>query len=188
MEPTALESAESWATIVAASITALALTVGGSVAFWKFVLQQPFGNTYDIRVTPCLARAMQDGTGNWTVAYTATLRIENQSAAAHKIRGWWRRMRFNDEVEPDYDPDANFVINSDSEAQSRYGEDNRIEEGYALASGETYSDQLFRARQGTRQEICYIEYTVKYERWFWKGDEYKSQILIVPIERADLER
>ncbi|MCH8007578.1 MAG: hypothetical protein IIC91_01810 [Chloroflexi bacterium] len=182
MEPelTSLESFDLWMSIAVAGVTIVAILIGGSAAFWKFVLQQPYGNKFDIRLTPCRARIIRDQTGKRTVAYTVTLLVENQSGAAHKI-AWWRRLRFPDEVEADYDPDGSFTINTDTEACERYGGGSG-DEDYSLAPGEIYSDQLFRTKTGDEQQICYIEYTVKSARWFRRRSEYKSQTLIAPIE------
>ena len=180
MDQAPLLSGESVATIIAAYTTTVVLIVGGIVAFWKFVLQQPFGSKFDVRITPCRARNIRDQTGKRSVAYTVTLLLENQSGAAHKI-GWWRRLRFPDEVERDYDPDKSFRIESDADACERYGKASGAD-GYSLAPGELFPDQIFRKREGAEQTVCYIEYTVRYSMWFWRGTEYKSQTLIAPIE------
>ena len=182
MEPTALESAESWATIVAACTTAAILFVGAIAAFWKFIWQQPFGNHWSVDITTCRARRVNN---RWV--YVVTVTVENRSAARHSMDGWWRRLRFPDEVDSDYDPNASLQIYSAEEARRHFGTNSMIESEYRLASGERYSDQMICFRDGELQQVCYLEYTLKYRKGVWgSAEECISQIMVSPVEREDL--
>lgn len=136
---TALESAEAWANIVTSAIIAGILVLGGVAAFWKFFLQQPLSNNWKIDITPCKMRRAGD---KW--AYFVTLEVQNASAAAHKMRGWWRQIKFPDEI-PDYDPNTSLDVLSNDEAVENYGRESLID-SYRLAPGERYADHMCEFR------------------------------------------
>ena len=191
MDPTALESAESWATIIAAYVTAAILTAGAIAAFWKFFLQQPLGNNYHIAIIPCrLRRVLHEENARW--AYTVSLVVENRSTAAQRMYGWWRRILLPDETEPGYDPNGSLDINSDEEADQHYPDNNLIPSTYPLASGESYADLMIRFGGENVQQVCYVEFTLKYRSWTrrfpfpWRGWEYKSHRMIAPVDGNDL--
>ncbi len=185
----ALESAEAVASIVTGSITAVVLILGGLLAFWRFFLQQPLGNNWKIDITPCKMRRAGD---KW--AYFVTLEVQNASAAAHKMHGWWRQIKFPDEI-PDYDPNTSLDVLSIDEAVENYGGESLIH-SYRLAPGERYADHMCEFRTGNPKEFCYVEYTLQYRAWKWKGwkwlkirwraSEFMSQIMTSPVERDDL--
>jgi hypothetical protein len=185
---TSLESAKSWADIVTGSVTAGVLVLAGIVAFWRFFLQQPLGNNWLIRVTPCRIRRAGE---KW--AYFITLEVHNASAARQRMNGWWRKMKFADEVPPKYDPSGSLDVLSKDEALAHYRSESLID-SYPLAPGEAYVDDICEFREGSPQEFCFMEYTVRYRAWKtkwrvlrYRGWEHISQILTVPVEREDLK-
>ncbi len=198
MPLTDLESARAWADIVTGSVTAGLLSLGALVAFWKFVLQQPLRNHWSVQVTPCKVRKIGD---RW--AYILTIDIENRSTARHHIHGWWRKVRFPDEVPADYDPNLSLGLGSGEEVWSRFKLDSMIDEPYSLSPGERYSDQMILDRGGPLQEVCYVEYALEYQegpeplgvRQMPERDRgpqiygraWLSQIMVSPIEREDVQ-
>lgn len=189
-----LESAELWTSIVTGSITGAILLLGGALAFWRFVLQQRFGNNSRVDVTACSLRQV-----GGQPAYVLTLTVENQSAAAHKIREWWRKIVFPDEVGPDYDPNSPLDIFTERAALDHYHAKSQVESGpYLLAPGEKYCDQMIQYHDGPVQEVCYVEYTLGYRKWKWvplpwpvpesvsQEAEFISQKMISAVQRADL--
>lgn len=187
---TALESAEAWANIVTGAIIAGVLVLGGIAAFWKFFLQQPLGNNWRIDITPC---TMRKADGMW--AYFVTLEVENASAAGQRMDGWWRQIKFPDEVPSDYDPNASLDVLGKEKAAEYYGNVSLIG-SYRLAPRERYVDHMCRFRPGAPKEFCYVEYTLQYRAWKWKkwkrlplprrDWEFISQIMTSAIERDDL--
>jgi hypothetical protein len=182
-----LESAKVWADIVTGSVTAGVLVLAGIAAFWRFFLQQPLGNNWLIRVTPCRIRRAGEQWG-----YFLALEVHNASAACHTMNGWWRQVRFADEVPPNYDPSGSLDVLSGEKALLHYGKESLIDR-YPLAPGEAYVDHVCRFREGPPQEFCFIEYTLGYRAWKskcvvvrWPGWEHISQILTAPVERDDL--
>lgn len=182
-----LESAKTWTDMVTGSVTAGVLVLAGIAAFWRFFLQQPLGNNWLIRVTPCRIRRAGE---KW--AYFITLEVRNASAARQVMKGWWRQVRFADEVPPDYDPSSSLDVLSKDRALEHYGTDNPIDP-YPLAPGEAYVDHICEFREGLAKEFCFMEYTLRYRAWKskwlllrYRGWEHISQILTVPVERDDL--
>lgn len=186
----ALESAEAWTNIITGVIVAGVLVLGGLAAFWKFVLQQPLGNNWRIDITPCKMRRAGD---KW--AYFVTLEVQNASAAAHKMHGWWRQIKFPDEVTPDYDPNASLDVLTEEQAKARYGGGSLID-SYRLTPGERYADHMCEFRPGNPKEFCYVEYTLQYRAWKWtkwkwlplprRDWEVISQIMTSAVDRDDL--
>lgn len=186
----AIESAEAWANIVTGAIIAGVLVLGGVAAFWKFFLQQPLGNNWRIDITLCKMRRAGD---MW--AYLVTLEVQNASAAVQRMHGWWRQIKFPDEVPTDYDPNDPLDILSNEGAINHYRRSS-LTDSYQLASGERYADHICEFRPGKPKELCYVEYTLQYRAWKWKhwkrlklprrDWEFISQIMTSAVERDDL--
>ena len=186
----ALQSAELLASIVTGGITAGILILGGLLAFWRFFLQRPLGNNWRIDITPCKLRRAND-----TWAYFVTLGVQNASTAGNKMSGWWRQVRFPDEVEPGYDPNASLDVLGEAKAIEHYGRKSLVD-SHSLASGERYVDHVCEFRPGGPKEFCYVEYTLQYRAWKskrwkrltyrWRDWEFISQIMTSPVERDDL--
>ncbi len=90
-------------------------------------------------------------------------------------------MLLPDEVDSDYDPDKPLEIETERDACDHYESTSSVE-GYSLSPGEVYSDQIFKRTVKPPVGVCYIEYTVRSDKWWWRGPEYKSQVLTVPVE------
>ena len=191
IELTRLDSIEQWMTIVVAGVTIFAIVIGGGAAFWRFVLQQPYGNHWDVRVSSCSLRRVGE-----ELAYMITITIENRSRSSRNFHGWWRQIRFPDEVSEDYDPNGTLVVNSGNEADEYYGPEGSgavTPSPYTLAAGEAIIDHFIRPHEGTLHELCFVEYTLEYRGATWipfrEGDvETVSQRTTAPVVREDLLR
>lgn len=184
-------TAESVSQVVTNSIAAGLLVFGGLAAFWRFLLQAPLGNKYGFEISPCRIRRLPDG----RIAYCVCVTVENRSAAIQQIHGWWRRIVLPIDVGPEYDPDVQLTVSTDEEAIKRIGTEQGYA-GYSLMPGEDLADQMVRIVAGDKQEICYVEYALKYKQWTWgfgagiirrRRFEYRSQIMTAPVEREDLD-
>jgi hypothetical protein len=98
------------------------------------------------------------------------------------------------EASPDYDPNATLAIHSDDEATMRLGPEMGYQ-AYSLMPTECLADQMVRVSQSPHEEVCFVEYALKYKKWSWglgigvirrREFEYLAQILVAPIEREDL--
>lgn len=180
-----LESSEDWTNIVTGSITAAVLLVALLAGLWKFMLQQPLGNHWQIYVLPCNVRRIGNRLG-----YIMSVTVENQSAATHHIHGWWRQVVFPDDADATYDPNSPLEVFTEEVADNHYKFKNRLNSPYALAAGEKYSDEMIWYREGALKEVCFLEYTLLYRKWRWLPpgwvSECLSQKMIAPVEREDL--
>ncbi len=187
MEFLSLESAKLWSEIVGNSFTAGAVFFGSVVAAIRFLLL-PLGNHWHIEAGQISRRHVDQGS-----AYTISLEIENRSLATQHIRGWWKRVLFPDEAGESYNPNEYLAIFTEEDAVAHYGEASEVDD-YPLQAGESFGDIVLKTSDtGTRQELCYIEYTLMYRRWVrkylilpFRDWEFMSQILIVPVLSEDL--
>lgn len=195
-----MDSARLWSDIVTGGVTAGILFLGGLLALWRFFLQRQFGNNWSIELDECRVRHTKDG---W--CYVLTLTIENGSAAAQTIKGWWRQIVFADEVSEEYDPNGHLGVIC-ATAPSYFGGDNQAED-YQLSPGEKYADKMIRWSNDQIHEVCYVEYVLCYRQWRWrilpkwdreagyvhwtpipqKETGHISHIMIAPVNRSDLE-
>ena len=188
MELSALESAKLWAEIVTASVTALVVSVAALAAIWRFLLQ-PIGHNWNVSAGPCKLRKAEQG---WL--YVLTISVENRSSMGHGIYGWWQRVRFPSETAKGFDPNIAPDVETDAEAVSYYGTESLIDSPYPVAPGESFRDEPFITGSGDAQQVCYVETTLVYQTWKlgWtpfprRKWEYRSQVLIVAVERDDLQ-
>ena len=71
-ELTAAESFEAWATGAAATVTAIAIFIGGGWALWRYVLPSPFEPTWEIVVRDCWVRRLESGRFKYGVEVNLT--------------------------------------------------------------------------------------------------------------------
>ena len=135
---TALESAESWASIVTMCATAVVVVVGGIAAILRFLVH-PAGNNWEVTAESCRLRKTESG---WI--YVLTIAVENHSAMGHQIQGWWQRIRFPNEVASGFDPDAPLELYGDAKVEAHYGFESRISDNYPVAPGEAFKDSPTR--------------------------------------------
>ena len=188
MDPTPLQSAESWSNIVAGGVTAGAALLAVLATVIRFLLL-PLGNNWVVTLGDLRLRKTA---GGW--AYLITINVQNKSSAPQEIRGWWRRVLFPDAVDASYDANSSLDIYSIADAIANYGSDSGVER-YSVPPGESYQDLVLKERDGTPQQYCYIEYTLRYRRWTRKflvvpsrDWEVLSQILVVPVSTEDLAK
>jgi hypothetical protein len=81
---TALETAQSWATLVAASATTVAIFIGGGWALWRYVLPRPFEPHWEVEACDCWVRRLPSGKH----LYTANTAITNASSAPYTVDRW----------------------------------------------------------------------------------------------------